>query len=332
MEDNDKNIKNNISNYVITLEEIKQAREDIYKTNQIYRTTLLKNCEIYSDQLKNKHFSLNLKLENMQNQGSHKIRGIMNTTKNIDKNDKLVTSSAGNFGRSLSYVSKLMGYDTTIIMPNTAPIERVNYCKNYGAKVEITERKNIPIKEKEYVNNGYKFVKSYDDLDGIRGLASIGLEILEDLPDADIIIIGVGGGGVIAGVSAAVKLSGSKAKVYGVEPEGAAKMYNSIKEGKPHTLESIDTFVHGLAAPYAGTITYEFVKEYCEEIILVNDKEIKNAMEILYKDYKLVVEGAGAACLAAVISNKIDVKGKKVVCVLTGGNISYSEYNTIFSS
>ena len=320
---------------LVNLEDINTSRKIIFSSNLVRRTPLIKDCETFSDtiiDINNKltqKFSLNFKLESMQNQGSYKIRGIMNRVSKINQSKKLVTMSAGNFGRSFAFVSNLLKYNSTIIMPDSAPIDRVEICKSFGCNVELADRNFISEKVQSFVDDEYEFIHPFDHFDIISATGSIGLEILEDLEDVDIIIVGIGGGSLCSGIATAVKLSGSKAKVYGVEPEGAAKMYISLKNGAPHKLEKITSFVNGLSPPYAGKITFKHVKEYVEEVVLVTDDAVKKAMKLLYNDYKIVTCSAGAACMAAILENKIDIAGKKVVCVISGGNCSAKEMSSI---
>ena len=187
----------------------------------------------------------------------------------------------------------------------------------------------MPEKVQSYIDNDYEFIHPFDHKDIISAVGSVGLEILEDLEDVDIIICGIGGGSLISGIATAVKLSSSKAKIYGVEPEGAAKMFISLKNNAPHKLEKITSFVNGLSPPYAGKTTFKHVREYVEEVVLVTDDSVKKAMKLLYNDYKIVTCSAGAACIAAILENKINISGKKVVCVISGGNCSAKEMSSI---
>ena len=245
-------------NRLVNLDDINSSRKIIFSSNLIRRTPMLRDCENFSDTIidinKNQaeKFSLNFKLENMQNQGSYKIRGIMNRVKKIDPSKKLVTMSAGNFGRSFAFASNLLKYDSTIIMPDTAPIDRIEVCKNFGCNVELAERDFITDKVQNYIDNKYEFIHPFDHFDIISAVGSIGLEILEDLKNVDIIIVGIGGGSLISGIATAVKLSGSKSKIIGVEPEGAAKMFISLKNNQPHKLEKITSFFNVLSALMQG--------------------------------------------------------------------------------
>jgi len=317
-------------NYV-TLNDIKTASENLAKSENYLRTPLIKNIQNYSKIMESKNFSsLNFKMENMQKEGSYKIRGIMNFITNIDKNNKFVTFSGGNFARSFAYVSKQLRLDSTIVMPEDVPVSRVEICKKYGSNVVLSKRSELLNTVNDFVKKGYKAIHPFDSPVIVSGCGTIGLEILEDLPEVDLVIVGIGGGALVSGIAAAMKLSGSKAKIIGVEPEGAAKMFNSLKEGKAHTLKAINTFASGLSPPFTVPMVYEHTKKFVDEVVLVSDDSIKKAMNIFYHDYKLVVESSGSACLAAILENKIDVKGKKVVCLLSGGNVSVDELQKVF--
>jgi len=179
-----------------------------------------------------------------------------------------------------------------------------------------------------------QFCHPFDDPNLFKGYGSIGLEVIEDIPDADVIIVPIGGGGLISGISAAIKLSGSKAKVIGVEPEGAPSMYLSLQKGHAVTLEKIDTIVNGLSPPYAGSNCYQVVKSFVDEVVLVSDEEIKEACCELFLKHKTVVEYSAAASLAALLNRKGKILSEvgnttTVVCILSGGNISQDELITV---
>jgi len=181
---------------------------------------------------------------------------------------------------------------------------------------------------------GYTFAHPFDDLRLIAGYGTIGLEILEDLPDVDIVLVGVGGGGLFSGVLTAImkhnEINHKKVRVIGVEPEGANSMFLSIQQGKAVKIQP-KTIAHGLAPPFAGTITYEHIKQFDTKVVLVSDEEIKDAVRILYNDYKIVSETSAAAAFAALIYGKIeDVSGKKVACVVSGGNITIQDLAALY--
>jgi len=194
----------------------------------------------------------------------------------------------------------------------------------------------LPEKVASFQKNGYSFVHPFDEPLLFHGYGSIGLEILEDLPSVDVVLVGVGGGGLIAGISAAMKQHSPQKniEIIGVEPVGASKMHDSIEKGEPVALQAISTFVGGLAAPYAGRRAFELVQHYVDRIVLVDDKDVKQAMRLLYSEQKLVVEPAGAACVAALLNaRKLDLhlEEKNVVCVLSGGNVSAQDMNSVIA-
>jgi len=219
-------------------------------------------------------------------------------------------------------------------MPETVPTDRIDFIKNCGLTVQLAPVPKLQNTVEEWVLRGYHFVHPFDDLKLIAGYGSIGLEILEDRSDVDIVIVPVGGGGLYSGVLSAIQLklkqqgNHKPVSVIGVEPEGANSMFLSIKQGKPAHIQP-KTIAHGLAPPYAGKNTYNHVKAFGGEIILVTDDEIKEAVKILYEDYRILSEASGAAGFAALISGKINVAGKSVVCLISGGNISPNEMASI---
>ncbi|CAI5635712.1 uncharacterized protein srr isoform X2 [Oreochromis niloticus] len=236
--------------------------------------------------------NIHIKLENMQRTGSFKIRGVANQFARRPTGGCFVTISAGNYGVEVERA------------PTSCLINVVNRCVQ---------------------EDNMTFLHSFDDLDLIAGHASLGMEVLEVMPEPDVVVVCCGGGGLLAGVAAAIKLSGcSKTKIYGVEPEGACTMYKSFIEKKPVEMDS-KSIASGLAPPFAGRLPYELCQRYVEGIVLVSDEEIKAAVSTLYRS-GLVVEPSGSAAFAAIVNNKIlELEGKDVVCILTGGNIGKSE-------
>ncbi|XP_063316262.1 L-threonine ammonia-lyase isoform X2 [Pelmatolapia mariae] len=247
--------------------------------------------------------NIHIKLENMQRTGSFKIRGVANQFARRPAGGRFVTMSAGNYGKSFAYALKHFGSKGKVVMPETAP-----------------ENRSILIQE-----DNMTFLHSYNDLDLIAGHASLGMEVLEVMPEPDVVVVCCGGGGLLAGVAAAIKLSGcSETKIYGVEPEGACTMYKSLIEKKPVGMDS-KSIASGLAPPFAGRLPYELCQRYVEGIVLVSDEEIEAAVSTLYRS-GLVVEPSGSAAFAAIVNNKIpELEGKDVVCILTGGNIGKAE-------
>jgi len=324
-----------------TLGDIEKARQVIFDPNsaiKVLRTPLIIDVGYKSEKVAATGSHVSLKLENMQTMGSFKIRGIVNVMKTTSANT-LVTMSAGNYGRSFSYVAQKNGIQGVIVMPETVPTDRIEFIKSCGMTVELAPVSGLMSRVEHWVSNGYTFAHPFDDLGLIAGYGTIGLEILEDLPDVDVLLVCVGGGGLLSGILTAVvtKITAmygnthTNVRVIGVEPEGASSMYQSIQQGKAVSIQP-KTIAHGLAPPYAGKITYAHVNNFGAPIVLVSDEEIKEAVKILYNDYKIVSETSGAAAFAALINRKVpDIQEKKVACVISGGNIGIHELHSVLT-
>lgn len=271
-----------------------------------------------------------LKFENQQKTGSFKIRGASNKIAALIERNEItsgVASSAGNHAQGVAYASHVHGIPATIVMPKSTPIAKVAATEGYGAKVVLhgdcyddAYNKAVEIQETE----GATFLHPYDDLEVMAGQGTIGLEILEDLPTVDIIIVPAGGGGLLAGVAACIKHINPRVKIIGVQAEGAPAIEKSFKNKKHTTTDSVKTIADGIAVKVPGKNTVELINKYADDIITVSDSEISSAILLLLERTKQVVEPAGATPLAAVLNGKVDVKGKKVACVLSGGNIDVS--------
>lgn len=308
----------------IELNEFKNAQKRIekiaHRTQLLYVNTFSKmsGADIY------------LKLENEQKTGSFKIRGATNKiAKMVEFGDKspVIASSAGNHAQGVAYAASMFGIKSTIVMPAKAPIAKVVATKNYGAEVVLhgdcyddAYNKAIEICK----STGAKFLHPFDDLDVIAGQGTIGLEIMEQLPDADIVLVPAGGGGLLSGVACAIKQINPNVKVYGVQAENADAIVQSFNKKEKVSTDSAITIADGIAVKTPGDTTLSIINEYVDGMISVSDNDISNAILLLIERSKRVVEAAGASTLAAALSNKIDIKGKKVVCVLSGGNIDVS--------
>lgn len=276
-----------------------------------------------------------LKCENRQKTGSFKIRGASNKIAAMIEQGKkcpVVASSAGNHAQGVAYAASRFGIPATIVMPKAAPIAKVQATEGYGAKVVLAGdcyddayAKACEICEAE----GAEFLHPYNDPDVIAGQATLGLEILTDLPYVDIVIVPAGGGGLLAGVASAIKLINPRVKVYGVQAEGADAIARSYKEKRLITTDSAATIADGIAVKAPGDITVDIINRYADGVVTVSESEIANAILLLMERCKQIVEPAGATPLAAVLSGKIDVKDKRVVCVMSGGNIDVSFIQTI---
>ncbi|KAM4569799.1 phenylserine dehydratase-like isoform 2-T2 [Odontesthes bonariensis] len=258
--------------------------------------------------------------------GSFKIRGVANQFARRQRGGHFVTMSAGNYGKSFAFASKHYGTQGKVVMPETAPESRSVLIQSFGVQVErVPTSRLMDVVDRCVQEDNMTFLHSYDDLDLITGHASLGLEVLEVVPRPDVVVVCCGGGGLLAGVAAAIKLSGcDETRIYGVEPEGACTMYRSFIEQKPVGMDT-RSIASGLAPPFAGKLPYELCRRHVEAIVLVSDGEIRAAVSVLY-GAGLVVEPSGCAAFAAIVNNKIpDLQGKSVVCVLSGGNIGKDE-------
>lgn len=334
------------TNTIVTLNEIISANQNI-TSKGLSRITPLINCtnilptldkymeSKYANSDNYKFKSISFKLENMQNQGSYKIRGVLNILNklNCDKNKILITISAGNFGRSFAYCCNQLKIKTKILMPDFVPKDRIELISSLGSEVMLVEKDSLldelEIQLKETPNSF--FVHPYDNLDIIRGIGSLGLEIYQQNKQTDIVVVGVGGGALISGISASLKLMNPNIEVIGVEPLEGNKMKRSIEHDRPMGIEKGNSFVSGLLAPNAGKHTFNHVKKFVSDLLLVKDSSVKSAMKLIYDDLKIVVEPSGAACLAAYLENKINCKGKNITFVLSGGNISIEQLYEVIS-
>lgn len=302
-----------------TLEKIKDASkvlsEIIRPTSLIYSPKIAPDCHLY------------LKPENLQVTGSFKVRGAYYKISRLSEEEKakgVIACSAGNHAQGVALAATKRGIKSLICLPDGAPISKVEATKGYGADICLVKgvydnayQKALELK----MQHGYTFIHPFDDDDVIAGQGTIGLEILEELPDADAVIVPVGGGGLIAGVASTVKAINPKCKVYGVQAAGAPSMFNSIHSHEIETLSKVSTIADGIAVKTPGQHTFEICEDCVDEIVTVTDDEISTAILALIEEQKLIAEGAGAVSVAAAMFGKVPVKGKKVVCVVSGGNI-----------
>lgn len=316
---------------LVSLKDVRKAIEVIKESPMVFRTPMLQNAEsIFGFQNRCK---LHLKLENMQNTGSFKVRGIANQfakipSEIINSKKNLVSMSAGNYGKAFAFATKKQNLPATLCMPESAPISRAKLIESFGVQVERMPTSALQnTVDRHVAEDGMYFLHPFDDLHLIAGYASAGLEILEEIPEPDVVIVCCGGGGLLSGVAAAIKLLGDKTtRIFGVEPEGAPTMYLSKQHGHAISIDSTNTIAAGLAPPYAGTNTFHHVQEFVEDIILVTDEEIKSAVKTFFYA-GLVVEPSGAAAFAALQANKVPavMPGSNVVVMVTGGNITPEE-------
>ncbi len=276
-----------------------------------------------------------LKCENRQKTGSFKIRGASNKIASMIEAGTagpVVASSAGNHAQGVAYAASKFGIPATIVMPKTAPIAKIQATQGYGAKVVLygdcyddAYAEACRICEAE----GASFLHPYNDPEVILGQATLGLEILSDLPYVDMVVVPAGGGGLLAGIASAVKLINPRVQVYGVQAQGADAIAQSYAAGARRTTETVATIADGIAVKAPGELTVPLINRYADGIVTVSDSEIADAILLLIERCKQIVEPSGATPLAAVLNGKLDVKGKRVVCVLSGGNIDVSFVHNI---
>ncbi len=287
----------------------------VRKTSLIASPKLNPDCELY------------LKPENLQVTGSFKVRGAGYKISQLSDDEKtrgVIACSAGNHAQGVARAAQKYGIKAVICLPDGAPISKVEATKSYGAEVVMVkgvydDAYNRALELRDEM--GYTFVHPFDDEDVIAGQGTIGLEILEELDGVDAVVVPVGGGGLISGVAYTLKQLRPNIKVYGVQAAGAPSMFNSINHGKKERLERVSTIADGIAVKEPGDNTYELCSKYLDGIVTVTEDEISSAILALIEQHKLIAEGAGAVSVAAVMFDKIPVKGKKVVAVVSGGNI-----------
>ena len=312
---------------MLTLDKIYHAsyvlKDVIRPTNLVKAPAITEDCQIY------------LKPENLQVTGSFKVRGSGYKISQLTEEEKargVIACSAGNHAQGVALAATKYGIKSLICLPDGAPISKVEATKGYGAEVCMVpgvydDAYNEAQRLREEKN--YTFIHPFDDENVIAGQGTIGLEIMNEMPDVDAVICAIGGGGLISGVACAIKSLNPNIKVYGVQAEGAPSMYQSIKEGKPVCLDRVSTIADGIQVKEPGEHTFELVQKYVDDIVTVSDDEISSAILKLIETQKMIAEGAGAAPLAAVMFNKLPLKGKKVVCVVSGGNIDVTILNRV---
>ena len=304
---------------MLTLDKIYHAA---YVLKKIARKT-----DMIAAPLLNQESNIFLKTENLQVTGSFKVRGAYYKISQLSEEEKskgVIASSAGNHAQGVALAAQENGIPCTICMPDGAPISKVEATKSYGAKVCLVKGAYDEAYEyacKMQKEKGYTFIHPFDDDEVIAGQGTVGLEILDQLPDVDVVLVPVGGGGLISGVAYAIKHLRPECKVYGVQAAGAPSMKDSLEQHQMLTLDGVSTFADGIAVKHPGDLTYELVSQYVDGIVTVTDDETAAAVLALIERQKLIAEGAGAVAVAAAMYNKVDIKGKKTVCLLSGGNI-----------
>ncbi len=304
-----------------TLGEIWRARSVI--AGRVHRTPLVRSSAL-GRQL---GLQLFLKAECLQKTGSFKVRGVLTKLATLSEEDKqrgLITISAGNHGQAVAYAAQAEGVRCVVVMPQYASPAKVDACRGYGAEVIVGGNVHEAFAKARELGEARRLtlVHPYDDAAIIAGQGTIGLEILEDLAGVATVVVPIGGGGLISGIAAALKLSRPDIRVIGVEPEGAPTLSLALQRGAPVPLEAVDTIADGLTGPVAGEFTLPAVQQFVDEVVLVTDAEIASAMGLILERTKLLVEPAGAAATAALLARRVSpASGTQVVSLLSGGNI-----------
>ena len=298
--------------------------KDIIRETHVVRAYgIAPNCELY------------LKPENLQITGSFKVRGSAYKIAMLSKEERkkgVIACSAGNHAQGVALAATKNGIKSIICLPDSAPISKVEATKGFGAEVCLVEgvyddayKRALELRDSE----GYTFVHPFDDENVIAGQGTIALEIYHDLDNIDAIIVPVGGGGLISGIAYTVKQIRPAVKVYGVQASGAPSMFNSIKDGKIECLDSVSTIADGIAVKQPGENTYDLVSKYVDDIGLVTDDEVASAILALIEKQKMIAEGAGAVSVAAAMFDKFNLKGKRVVSIVSGGNIDVTSLSRV---
>ncbi len=299
----------------------------VYKASRVLQEVIRETDMIYAPKIRN-DAKIYLKTENLQVTGSFKVRGSYFKISQLTDEERangVIACSAGNHAQGVALAATKCGIKSLICLPEGAPISKVEATKRYGAEVCMVKgvyddayNKAIELRDEK----GYSFIHPFNDPDVIAGQGTIGLEIMEQLPNVDAVVVPVGGGGLISGVAFTIKQINPNCKVYGVQATGAPSMEKSIADGKIETLDKVQTIADGIAVKTPGDLTYEFVNKYVDGIITVTDDEISLAILTLLEQQKLIAEGAGAVPVAAVLAGKVpDIEGKNVCCLVSGGNI-----------
>lgn len=308
----------------------------IYKAAHVLKEVIRHTELIYAPQI-NPESMVYLKPENLQFTGSFKLRGAYYKISQLSEEEKargVIACSAGNHAQGVALAATKSGIQSLICLPEGAPISKVEATKHFGANVCLVPgvyddayQRALQLRDEK----GYTFVHPFDDENVIAGQGTIGLEILEEMPDVEVVLVPVGGGGLISGVAFALKSLNPSIKIYGVQAERAASMAQSIQHARIERLDAVSTFADGIAVKEPGVHTFDLVNQYVDGIVTVTEDEIAAAILALIERQKMVAEGAGAVAVAAAMFNKVPVAGKKTVCVVSGGNIDVTILSRVIS-
>jgi threonine dehydratase len=316
---------------IVPIERIRAARERAAGT---VKTTPIDLSATFSALCRRQIY---LKLENLQKTGSFKVRGALNKIQLLDVAARargVVTASAGNHAQGVAYAAQKAGVPVTVVMPETASLSKVTATMGYGARVVLAGRDYGEAFVRAMVlagENGAAFIHAFDDAEVIAGQGTLGLELLEQLPDVDTVVVPVGGGGLLAGVVSALRGAGGAARVVGVQAAGASSLAPSLRAGTLVELQSVDTIADGLATRSIGALPFSIIREAGVEAVEVSDAETAAAVLLLLERAKTVVEGAGAVGLAACLAGRLPEGATKVAVVLSGGNIDMNLLDRIIN-
>lgn len=316
---------------MFTLDKFEEASEIV---KRVTKPTNLIYSEYFSGQTGAKVY---LKPENMQYTGAYKLRGAyykISTLTEEERSKGLIAASAGNHAQGVAYAAKAYGCKATIVMPETTPLIKVNRTKSYGAEVVLYGQVYDEACAKAYElaeEHGYTFVHPFDDLDVATGQGTIAMEIIQELPTVDYILVPIGGGGLITGISTLAKMLNPNIKVIGVEPAGAASMTAAIEEGHVVTLPSANTIADGTAVKTVGEVIFPYVQKNVDQIVTVDDNELVTAFLDMVENHKMVAENSGLLAVAAL--RKLDfIKGKRVVSIISGGNMDVITMSSVIQN
>ena len=311
------------------LQDFTAARENLQK---VLLPTHLIYSPIFSEESGNKIF---IKPENLQKTGAFKIRGAYNKIRKLSEEEKrrgVIASSAGNHAQGVAYAARELGIKAVIVMPKTTPLIKVEFTKKYGAEVilygDVYDDAYQKAKELE-AQEGYVFVHPFNDADVLEGQGTIALEILEELPQTEVIVVPIGGGGLISGIACAAKQLKPDIKIIGVEPSGAASATEALKKNKIITLPEANTIADGTAVKRIGELNFQYIKEYVDEVVTVDDYELTEAFLLLVEKHKIIAENSGILPMAAL--KKLTDRGKHIVPVVSGGNIDVLVISSMIS-
>ena len=313
----------------VTLDDVHKARERIMP--HLHRTPMITSATLS----RMTNTDLSLKAEVFQKTGSFKSRGALNAAMQLTDEQKergIVTMSAGNHGQGIAFAASMVGCRAVVFMPEGAVPTKVDAILGYGAEAKFAPSMEelFEVMTAYQQEHGITFGSPFDDPAIVAGQGTIGLEILEDVPDVETIVVPIGGGGLISGIAMTVKSIRPDIRIVGVEPEGANIVKRSLEAGKPLKAEKINTIADGLAAPSAGVLTQSIIEHYVDDVVLVTDDEIAESLKLILGRTKVLVEPSGAAATAALLNGRTGAPaGSKTVSVMSGGNVDFAKLRTI---